>query len=200
MPDTRVRRTITQLGESYTTDDTISAGQSTLCDDVELVAAKTGTLTTRTNTTQGVITLAASHGFSSGTHDIYWSGGARYGVTTSISVNACTISSGTGDDLPVADTAMTVALPVSETFAIPASGAKSLLVKAPSGKLRVSFRTSVPGIVYTVVHEGTNSVTYFWDATTGGANPLGSDAIATIFMSNGNTTVQTPVISATWND
>jgi len=202
MPNVRERRTITFEGDSFATDDTIPSGQDTGMDGVLLPAAKTGVLTTRTDDDEGVITLTAGHGFSTGTYDIYWLNGCRYGVTLTISTNAATISGSTGDGdvLPAADTAVTVAAPQSETFSVPASGAQTILVYAPAGKLRVSFRTSVPALVFTVNHKGTEPKTYFWGAANGGASPLGSNAIATVFVSNGSTTAQTPVVKVTWND
>lgn len=74
-----------------------------------LSAAKGGTLTTRTNNTEGTITLTGGHGFGDGAHtiDIYWTGGMRYGVSATVSTNACTITGGAGDNLPIATTAVT---------------------------------------------------------------------------------------------
>ena len=65
-----------------------------------LAAGKAGTLTTRTNNTQGVVTLGAGHGLASGTFDVHFADGSRHGVTAVIVENAATISLGTGDNLP----------------------------------------------------------------------------------------------------
>lgn len=62
--------------------------------------AKAGTLTTRTNNTQGVVTLASGHGQTTGTFDLYWAGGSRYGVSGTVSGDTITLSSGAGDNLP----------------------------------------------------------------------------------------------------
>ena len=77
-----------------------------------LPAAKTGTLTTRTDNTDGELTMSASHGITTGaTIDIYWSGGSRYGVTVgTVATNAVPISGGAGDNLPIATTAITATL------------------------------------------------------------------------------------------
>jgi hypothetical protein len=65
------------------------------------VAAQTGgELTTRTNNTEGVITLATGHGIVNGTVDIYWATGRRYGVAATRDGNAITITGGAGDNLP----------------------------------------------------------------------------------------------------
>jgi hypothetical protein len=76
--------------------------------EVEVAAGKTGSLTTRTNSTDGVVTLTAGHGLSSGTFDLYWAGGERHQVSAVIITNACTISLGSGDNLPDQATAVIV--------------------------------------------------------------------------------------------
>jgi hypothetical protein len=66
-----------------------------------LPKGKAGSLTTRTDDNTGVATLGASHGIvTSDVVDVYWSGGRRYGMTTTVSGNDVTIDGGTGDDLP----------------------------------------------------------------------------------------------------
>ena len=78
--------------------------------DVTLNAAKTGTLTTRTDNTSGIATLEAGHGVAGGTTvDVYWTGGRPYNVNaTAVAGNAVTFSGGTGDNLPVQGTALTM--------------------------------------------------------------------------------------------
>ena len=76
-----------------------------------LVAAQTGTLTTRTNNTDGVCTLDTGHGIVTGKVDVYWATGVRYGVDAVRDVNAITISGGAGDNLPTEDDPVTVVIP-----------------------------------------------------------------------------------------
>jgi len=74
-----------------------------------LVAAQTGTLTTRTDDNTGVATLSTGHGIAtSDVVDVYWSGGVRYGMTATVATNAVTIDGGAGDVLPSSSTAVTV--------------------------------------------------------------------------------------------
>jgi hypothetical protein len=70
------------------------------------VAAQTnGELTTRTNNTEGVITLATGHGIVNGTVDIYWAAGRRFGVVVTRDGNLITLTdSGAGDNLPILNT------------------------------------------------------------------------------------------------
>ena len=88
----------------------------TVTREVAIPAGKAGSLTTRTNDGAGVITLAAGHGIAAlAVVDIYWSGGARYGVlvdtlsgTGDIELNFDDTPTATGDVLPVKDTAVVV--------------------------------------------------------------------------------------------
>lgn len=78
-----------------------------------LASAQTGTLTTRTNNSDGVATLTTGHGIVTGKVDIYWAAGVRYGVDGVVSSNEVTISGGAGDNLPTQSTAVTVVIPTT---------------------------------------------------------------------------------------
>lgn len=81
--------------------------------EVELPAAAAGDLTTRTDDETGTLTMDdAGHGIStSDVIDLYWEGGARYGITvgtvsgTSVPIGAD--DSGSGDVLPADGTPIT---------------------------------------------------------------------------------------------
>jgi len=74
-----------------------------------LPSHNTGELTTRTNDTEGVITLTTGHDIVDATvADLYWDSGRRYGVTIGRTVNAISISGGDGDNLPAGTTNITV--------------------------------------------------------------------------------------------
>src|SRR6478752_3582463 len=78
-----------------------------------LPKGKAGSLTTRTDSNTGVATLGASHGIvTRDVVDVYWSGGRRYGMTTTVSGNDVTIDGGTGDNLPAQGDAVVVTKPV----------------------------------------------------------------------------------------
>lgn len=68
-----------------------------------------GTLSVRGDNTSGQVTLASGHGIVTGQlFDIAWSGGARSAVVAgTVSGNNIPIGGGTGDNLPVQDTALT---------------------------------------------------------------------------------------------
>lgn len=63
--------------------------------------------------------LTAGHGQTSGVYDVYWSGGARYGVNVTVTVNALALDGGTGTDFPAtSDTTVVVCKQVSIATAI----------------------------------------------------------------------------------
>lgn len=79
---------------------------------VTVAAAQSGTLSTRTNNTDGTLTLGTGHGITTGAKiDLYWATGRRYNVTVgTVATNSVPISSGSGDNLPLATTAVTAAV------------------------------------------------------------------------------------------
>ena len=83
-----------------------------------IAAAKTGTLSTRTNDTSGTLTMTTGHGFTTGQKDIsiFWSGGSRRNVLVgTVATNSVPFSGGTGDNLPLATTAITAMAPTVNT-------------------------------------------------------------------------------------
>jgi hypothetical protein len=87
----------------------IRSGSASISLAETLPAAKTGTLSTRTNDTTGTLTMVAGHGLTTGAIiDLYWAGGNRYGVVVgTVATNSVPISGGDGDNLPIATTAIT---------------------------------------------------------------------------------------------
>ena len=74
-----------------------------------VAAAKTGSLTTRTDDNTGVATLSTGHGIlTNDVVDVYWSGGIRFGMVATVSGNAVSLEGGAGDNLPAQDAAVTV--------------------------------------------------------------------------------------------
>lgn len=78
--------------------------------ETTLAVAKSGTLTTRTSDTQGVVTTGAAHGWTtSDTVAVYWDGGVAHictiGSTTSTTITFTAVA---GDNLPTLNSAVRV--------------------------------------------------------------------------------------------
>jgi hypothetical protein len=149
---------------------------------VELPAAKSGTLTTRTSATVGTITGLTGHGIiTADVIDVYWTGGSRRGVVVgTVATNSIPISGGSGDDLPVATTALTFAKVQSEPLLLDGSS--------------VVFNTSGPTEAYArVVPAGT---LWTFVAGQGDANPITGDAITTLGLTQDSTIANQTVLVA----
>lgn len=81
-----------------TGDDSISA-------EVTLPVGQAVTSWVKTDANTAACVLAGGHGQTSGTYDVYWSGGYRYGVTGTVTVNALDLDGGSGTDFPASATA-----------------------------------------------------------------------------------------------
>ena len=131
MASATIKNNLTVDGTTYTRSASILADGVTRIDktgDNVLAVAKIGQLTTRTDANTGTLTMAASHGITTGARlDIFWTEagvkGARYGVTVgTVSVNSVPIDLGAGDDLPTNLTAVTAFVPIEEELRRPRAG------------------------------------------------------------------------------
>lgn len=89
-----------------------SDGENVAGAQLSIAAAKTGTLSTRTDNDTGTLTMSSGHGITTGaTFDLYWvSGGVTYHQHTvtagTVSGNSVPFDLGTGTNLPVQGTAI----------------------------------------------------------------------------------------------
>lgn len=150
-----------------------------------VAAAKTGTLTTRTDDNTGTITLDAGHGLSTGTFDIFWTGGSQRKVTCTITINACAIDAGTGDDLPVTSTAMTIMAPVSTDVDLDGDAVTALAVYGQRGGY-VAFLDAADADIKVYGPLATNGADGF-STDAGDTNPLAGETVAKITFSHGST-------------
>lgn len=114
------------------------SGSAAISMSETLAAAKTGTLSTRTDNTSGTLTMSSGHGITTGAKiDLYWDGGVRYGVTVgTVSTNSVPISSGAGDNLPLVTTAITAVIESTANVYIDGTNARILAIE-----LRTSDRS-----------------------------------------------------------
>jgi hypothetical protein len=160
--------------------------------NITLPVAHAGSLTTRTNDAEGVITLAGGHDVANGTYDVYWSGGMRYEVSCTVDVNACTITGGAGDNLPAKDTALTVAHRVTVNCAIDGDAVKLIGIWVAY----VSSASVAPAHVQLDDATGDTideidllaNQAWPWDYLNGQGNPLTGDPITIGYASNGSAT------------
>lgn len=177
----RVARSYAVNGNNYVSSTDIDA-DVVFNVSKEMAAAKTGALTTRTNNTDGTLTMDTGHGITTGARlDLYWDGGSRYGVTVgTVSTNSVPISSGTGDNLPVADTEITAQVPNSETTSI--TGANVVGILLYSQREGYVVVTQSDNTVIVAQHLTAGSI-YAWTSSDGTTNPVTGVTIGKVFMS-----------------
>lgn len=159
-----------------------------------LSVAKTGALTTRTSDTVGTLTMAASHGITTGqTIDLYWSGGVRYGVTVgTVATNSVPISAGAGDNLPTAATVITAVVQQSVNLAIDGDETDILAIifETTDTSLRtaahIQFRDAAADEIAEI--DFVTNVPQVWDIAGGSANPFTGDPITNLKVSQANST------------
>jgi hypothetical protein len=164
-----------------------------LSKEVTLAAAKTGSLSTRTDDDTGTLTMAAGHGITTGARiDIYWTGGARRGVIAgtvagnSVPFGAGAPDIGLGDVLPSQGTAVTVMVPQEESFTINGTNAGAVLceVEGARGQIVMAQADNTEEWAITVT-DG-----YGWYNTEQGTtNPItGQTLITKVFFSHADST------------
>jgi hypothetical protein len=162
-------------------------GTGQIGQEVSLPKGSAGSLTTRTNNTDGVVTLGAGHGLQTGDKvDLYWSGGQRYGVSITVNVNAITITGGAGDNLPVQDTAvvMTKQVVIDTDFD---GDLVQMIAAVNTQKGNLDFQTNAD--VSILARGLVANEAWQWAADTGAANPLTGDPVGKVRASNGSATV-----------
>jgi hypothetical protein len=159
-----------------------------------LNAAKTGQLTTRTDNTDGELTMATSHGITTAAViDLYWTGGVRYGVVVgTVATNAVPISGGAGDNLPTNMTAITAVVQKSINLAIDGDETDILAVvlETTNKSLRtaghVQFRDASNDEIAEI--DLVTNVPQVWDIAGGSANPFAGDPITNLKATQANVT------------
>jgi len=154
--------------------------------DVELPAAKAGTLSTRTDDNTGVAAMSNGHGIQTNdVVDVYWADGVRYGMTATVSGNNVTVDGGSGDVLPAQGTALTVCVEVEINLDVDGDDIEMIAVSATK-RSHLVFQTSAPADLLALeipANEG-------WEWFSGGpvSNPLTGNPIDRVVASNGDST------------
>lgn len=144
---------------------------------------------TDANTAAG--NLASLHGQTSGTYDVFWTGGRRYGVAITVTVNALAIDGGTGDDFPAnGNTTVTVSKQVQINTAIDGDNIQIIGLCADvsdeqaTSKAHVTFKDADGDTIAALDLTANSPVIY--DIAAGVTNPFTGDPITVAYASNGN--------------
>lgn len=173
------------------TESVTVTGDGLVQKDVQANLAKAGTLTTRTDDDDGVITMGAGHGFVDGDRlDIFWDvggvKGSRYGITADMTGDLLTVTGGAGDVLPADESPVTVCKCKSESFNVIGNNMQ-LLSLYMSGRGNIIIADAVPAAHHPQVFPN-NAQVYQWYVDSGITNPLAGDTVTQIFVSQASTT------------
>lgn len=174
-------------GKSFSRADT-TEGELAVMAEVTVPIAKAGTLTTRTDNDTGTLTMSTGHGIvDADTIDLYWTGGCRRGMTVgTVSVNSVPIDGGSGDNLPIATTAIIVGKCTTQPFAFIGNNGVGYCIVTPA-RAQVVFLSSAPAEVdYAEVDPADNEspkIVLFSES-----NPLSGDTVANLRISHADIT------------
>ena len=202
MPSQVVTETVNVDGTGgFTRTFTITSAAKIVASPIAGVpAALSGTLTTRTSATAGIITFGSTTAYTTSTvPDLFWSGGSVRGATISAVSGATITFSISGATLPALGSVITTNIPVVESFVFTGSNAKSALVSSNlmsnDGNAYIVFQTSVPADVAIFDLSGALPSFSFDGTTVNGnaqsANPFSGQSVAQVTFSHGATSVKT---------
>lgn len=170
------------------------SSEAAIAQERTIPAAQAGSLTTRTSTTVGTITMTSgAHTITTGARiDIYWTEagvkGCRRGVTVgTVAGTSVPFTVGSGDVLPTNLTAVTVALPVSLATGLSGNKLKALILGAPEAQTQFVLCSS--GNTEELAKNLTQGEVFYWESgQIGTTNPIAGDTIVNTFVSHSDAT------------
>ena len=158
-------------------------------------AAKSGTLSTRTDNDTGVVAVASGHGFTTGNKiDLFWSGGRRRQMDATVSGDNVTLDGGTGDNLPAQSTAVTGMVATEVEFTVTGDDVIMLgvLSPVPGFIVFVDNDPEAPAEIAAATYEIEDSASpgRSWVSGGSGTNPLAELVTSKVLFSHGSTAAQ----------
>lgn len=185
-----VNKTVSIDGKNFTQQINVTANGS-MRREATLAAAKVGQLTTRTNTTDGTLTMAAGHGITTGQKlHLYWVNtdatiGTRRNVTVgTVATNSVPISGGAGDNLPANMTNVTAQVPTTLEFEFTGDNLQIFAATANGVSQAVLADGSAVEKHHVVITQ--SGQIQEWYAGDGTVNPVAGQTIAQLIVSNGD--------------
>lgn len=185
---------------------TLTSANIVETEPASIAGAKTGSLTVRTDSDTGTLTMDAGHGLTTGKIDVFWSGGSRHGMDGVVTVNSITIDGGAGDALPALGAAITACAPTIQNVAFTGDNAVGALVYSNLGT--PPNTTDYDGWIIFTTSGGTVVASFrvtakvpsnSWDGVNVTTNPFAGQAVAKVQLSHGNTTARTMGAAVLYN-
>lgn len=186
MPDSMSRTVdVAVLGKTYKQRTQVDANNSAGSSPT-LAAAKTGTLSARTDNDTGTLTMTAGHGIQTGDKlDVYWTDGVRYNMAATVTVNSVAVDGGAGDNLPSATTPITAMVPNDEVAAAAGDDVVAIAANSPV-KGVVCLLDGSDAVLFAMPFRDAAGGTFDWITGDLATNPLAGDTVAKIRTSHGD--------------
>src|SRR5690349_24849788 len=109
----------------------VRTGDGTIGKEITLPVAFAVSSWVKTDADTAAGNLAGGHGQTTGTYDVYWSGGMRKDVPITVTVNALALDGGTGTDFPASgNTTVVVCKQVAINVSIDGDALKLLAIRS----------------------------------------------------------------------
>lgn len=184
----KCNQTLSLPGVSISTTIDRSASGGVPPQDVAVPAAKAGTLSTRTNNTDGELTMTdTDHGIETGDKiTIFWAGGIAYQATVgTVVAKVVPFTGAKGDNLPAKDTAITAG--VIAVLDVDFDGDKLKMFAAMSNRRgHVVFEDSGDAVL-SAAELVANEPYLYIDGVTA-TNPLTGNPVDEVHVANGDAT------------
>jgi hypothetical protein len=169
----------------------VRSGDGVIGIEASLPAAVAGTLTTRTDDDTGVVTVASHSILDTDTVDVYWSGGMRKDVdVTGVTATTISINLGTGTNLPIATTPVTIVKQVTINVSIDGDALEILGLRMEytdaslTSAGRILFEDAAGDDIADLALTGNQPLVY--DIEGGASNPFAGDPITVAKASHSN--------------
>lgn len=167
-------------GKSMTFSRGITA-TGNVAQDLSLAAGAAGTING-----SAVVALTAGHGLTTGTYDIYWTGGSRLDCTGTVDENNMTLTGGAGDALPTSGSVV-VGPQVAVDIDVVGNLVSAILAECPN-RCRIALREADHSAA--LDEEIAKGEGYAWPVNNS-VNPLADETVAEAVASNAETTAAT---------
>lgn len=195
----KITKNFSMGGETFNQSSTPSA-DGAIVHNITASAADAGSLTTRTDADTGVVTVDDSgHSFAESDRvDLYWEDGCRRGMSvSSVSGAEVSIDGGDGDDLPAADTELTMVVPTLLDVSVLGTNVETILLYSAS---RGQFVFIDDSSVDQYDHEIGASKSWDWEDGNGVTNPITGHQIEGVYASQASTTASVMKIGVLFNN
>ena len=157
---------------------------------IDLEAGLAGVLATRTSDDVGIITVATGHGVTvSDIVSVFFADGVKYDcVVTGTTATTISISSSTGDILPVVTSDVVVGVQQSNAVLIAGDNLVAMVIRSTQRALS-DFRNVSPASV--LAYDIPANEGRIWVSDSDVTNPLAGESVVTVHVANGGTSATT---------